>query len=67
MAGHDNRAIARKLNLAEVAVAQALRRIFDKLGITSRVELALALGQPTVRRPAASATRAGQKVNDQAV
>jgi DNA-binding NarL/FixJ family response regulator len=39
--GLSNRAIARELNLSEHTIKKYLFRIFDKLGISSRVELVL--------------------------
>ncbi len=45
--GAKNHAIARKLNLTEHAVSEALARIFAKLGIQSRVELVLAVRRRT--------------------
>ena len=39
--GHTNRAIAEKLGLTEHAVSNYLFRIYNKLGISSRVELVL--------------------------
>ena len=39
--GHTNRAIAEKLGLTEHTVSNYLFRIYNKLGISSRVELVL--------------------------
>jgi DNA-binding NarL/FixJ family response regulator len=39
--GLSNREVARELNLSEHTVKKYLFRIFDKLGISSRVELVL--------------------------
>ena len=39
--GLSNRDIARELNLSEHTIKKYLFRIFDKLGISSRVELVL--------------------------
>lgn len=44
-AGANHHAIARKVNLTEQGVTEALGRIFAKLGIHSRVELVLACRQ----------------------
>lgn len=41
--GFTNREISRKLNLSEHTVKNSLSRIFEKLGISSRVELAIQL------------------------
>jgi|SRR5579859_3776120 len=40
-AGYTNREIARELNLSEHTIRNNLFRVFDKLGVSSRVELAL--------------------------
>jgi DNA-binding NarL/FixJ family response regulator len=61
-AGLPNRSIARHLGVAENTVKKSLLRIFDKLGVSNRVELVLyALTQrkikgqePTVQRPSVS-------------
>jgi DNA-binding NarL/FixJ family response regulator len=39
--GSSNRDIARKLNLSEHTVKNYIFRIFDKVGVSNRVELAL--------------------------
>ncbi len=41
VAGHSNREIARKLSLSEETVKHHLTHIFDKLGVSNRVELVL--------------------------
>jgi DNA-binding NarL/FixJ family response regulator len=42
-AGLSNRSISRRLNLSEHTVKNHLFRIFDKTGVTSRLELAVQL------------------------
>jgi len=56
--GGHTREIAQRLTLREHTVKNYLFRIFDKLGVSSRVEVVLyALGgQESVRREAAAAT-----------
>jgi len=39
--GLTNRDVAQELNLSEHTIKKYLLRIFDKLGVSSRVELAL--------------------------
>lgn len=39
--GHNNRDIARELDLSEPAVRRELSHIFEKLGVADRLELAL--------------------------
>jgi DNA-binding NarL/FixJ family response regulator len=41
VAGHTNREIARKLEISEETVKRHLTNIFDKLGVSTRLELAL--------------------------
>jgi DNA-binding NarL/FixJ family response regulator len=57
--GLTNREIARRLKLTEHTVKNYLFRIFDKLGVSSRVEVVLyALGGGAMHAPkASSATR----------
>ncbi len=43
--GTNNREIGRKLNLTEHSVAESLERILGKLGVQSRVELAMVIRQ----------------------
>jgi DNA-binding NarL/FixJ family response regulator len=54
-AGQSNRQISRTLNLSEHTIKNNLFRIFEKLGITSRVELAISImnlhqSHPTLSR-----------------
>ena len=56
--GMTNREIAQRLKLTEHTVKNYLFRIFDKLGVSSRVEVVLyALGSPDPRTAAASSGR----------
>jgi DNA-binding transcriptional regulator LsrR (DeoR family) len=53
--GLTNREIARRLKLTEHTVKNYLFRIFDKLGVSSRVEVVLyALGGGTTHAPKAT-------------
>jgi len=64
--GLTNREIAARLKLTEHTVKNYLFRIFDKLGVSSRVEVVLyALGNGVPRPPATPATR--QKAQSLAV
>jgi DNA-binding NarL/FixJ family response regulator len=45
--GHSNRKVAEKLGLTEHTVSNYLFRIYEKLGIASRVELVLYALQQT--------------------
>jgi DNA-binding NarL/FixJ family response regulator len=59
--GLRNHEIARRLNLSEHAVRNDMFRIFDKLGISSRVELVLYAGLNNSKRlPMPTATRESQ-------
>ncbi len=49
--GLSNREVARELGLSEHTVKKYMFHIFDKLGISSRVELVLYAVRPTWRRP----------------
>jgi len=63
--GMRNQEIALKLNLSEHTVRNYLIRIFDKLGISSRVELvlyALSGAEDIENVPAASAARATGRI-----
>ncbi len=62
--GMTNREIAQRLKLTEHTVKNYLFRIFDKLGVSSRVEVVLyALGNGGAPRSAADGRRQSQPVN----
>lgn len=50
-AGYSNKEIARRFSLSEETVKHHLTKIFDKLGVSNRLELALfAISQQLVKR-----------------
>jgi DNA-binding NarL/FixJ family response regulator len=55
--GLQNREIARELNLSEHTIKNYLFRIFDKVGVSSRVELVLYAVSNTKRMPIAAVQR----------
>jgi len=55
--GLQNREIARELNLSEHTIKNYLFHIFDKLGVSSRVELVLYAASSTNRMPVPAADR----------
>ena len=59
--GLQNREIARELNLSEHTIKNYLFRIFDKVGVSSRVELVLYAVGNTKRMPVASVQRHEQE------
>jgi two-component system nitrate/nitrite response regulator NarL len=46
LAGHNNKAIARELGIKEQTVRNELTALFRKLGVSSRLQLAVKLGSP---------------------
>jgi DNA-binding NarL/FixJ family response regulator len=61
--GMQNREIARELNLSEHTIKNYLFHIFDKLGVSSRVELVLYAVSSTNRKQAAS-VKPGKQNNE---
>ena len=61
--GLQNREIARELNLSEHTIKNYLFHIFDKLGVSSRVELVLFAVSSTKRMPV-TASQAPQQYNE---
>jgi len=59
--GMQNREIARELNLSEHTIKNYLFRIFDKVGVSSRVELVLYAVSNTKRMPISAIQRLEQK------
>ncbi len=62
--GHTNRAIAARLALTEEGVKSAMRKVFDKLGVTSRTAAATVAGSlgsllPSEHLPAQPLIRVG--------